>query len=187
MKITKIAKADLLGSEWDGGKTYEYFIYPPQANYAERNFMFRISSASIDKVPSQFTRFENYKRYLVMLDNSLEIIRNGSKERYEKHELFTFDSNDTITSSSVGNDFNLMVSKNDFSSNVLIGANSLTSISDFVIIYSLVESEIQLFDEKIYLNKNDLLCLENFTNKKLDIYSCKEIIFINIEIKEKAT
>lgn len=182
MKITKIAKADLMANEWDGGKTYEYFIYPPQTNYAERNFLFRISSASIDKVPSQFTRFENYKRYLVMLDNSLEIIRNGSTERYEKHELFTFDSNDTITSSSVGNDFNLMVQK-DVESELLLVKEKSTN-ARYIALFALQSVEMSIDKERLELETYDLILIENTDRQSIEITSSEILLCISIEIEK---
>lgn len=69
MKITKISKDTLIPTIWDGGETFEYYIYPENALYANRDFLFRISAATITKVPSTFTKFKNYQRFLVMLDN----------------------------------------------------------------------------------------------------------------------
>lgn len=73
MNIRLLPKKDSKASIWSGGLTYEYMIYPEIANYTDRDFLFRISSATIEKVPSEFTQFKGYYRYLVMLDNSLDI------------------------------------------------------------------------------------------------------------------
>ena len=161
MKITILHKSDVVASEWDGGKTYEYFIYPPESNYSERNFLFRISSASIDKVPSQFTRFENYQRYLVMLDNSLELVRNGNTERYEKHELFTFDSNDAIVSSSLGTDFNLMVCNKYSRTKLEVSKGNLKTSQQFILCFALTDMIFYLDNDEISLRKNDLLVVHN--------------------------
>ena len=69
MNIHLLPKKDSKASIWSGGLTYEYMIYPETANYTNRDFVFRISSATIEKVPSEFTKFKGYHRYLVMLDN----------------------------------------------------------------------------------------------------------------------
>lgn len=58
-----------------------------------------------------FTRFDGYQRFLLMLDNDLEIQRNGIIERYQKHEILKFDSSDDVESYSLGMDFNLMIKK----------------------------------------------------------------------------
>jgi len=38
MKITKISKDMLIPTIWDGGETFEYYIYPENALYANRDF-----------------------------------------------------------------------------------------------------------------------------------------------------
>ncbi|TDS53338.1 hypothetical protein [Myroides indicus] len=58
-----------------------------------------------------FTRFDGYQSFLLMLDNDLEIQRNGIIERYQKHEILKFDSSDDVESYFLGMDFNLMIKK----------------------------------------------------------------------------
>lgn len=113
MKIEIKEKKNLIPALWNGGETYEYFISPGNAVYGERNFDFRISSATIEKAPSEFTRFQGYDRYLVMLDSELVILRNSAPEKYKNHEIFCFNSDDHIISSSTGNDFNLMIKSSE--------------------------------------------------------------------------
>lgn len=183
MKITILHKADVVASEWDGGKTYEYFIYPPESNYSERNFLFRISSASIDKVPSQFTRFENYQRYLVMLDNSLELVRNGNTERYEKHELFTFDSNDAIVSSSLGTDFNIMVAKAVEETVSVKTEGSYQFNNDFLGMFALEDQEVLINNIKIKLKALDVLLLEYLNKSEVNVGMFKSLIIFGINFK----
>lgn len=56
-----IQKRNLKSSLWEGGETFEYYIYPKNSNYAARDFLFRISSATIQKrlQPSQSLRSTN--------------------------------------------------------------------------------------------------------------------------------
>ena len=108
MEIKIFKKEEIIPGIWEGGKTWELFIWPPDKKYKNRDFDFRLSTASIEKSPSDFTRFEGYQRYLIMIDNDLNIIRNEEMEHYKKNEVFEFDSSDEIKSFSVGNDFNLM-------------------------------------------------------------------------------
>ena len=42
-------------SEWSGGKTKELAIYPPKCRYADRDFIFRLSSATVELDESDFT------------------------------------------------------------------------------------------------------------------------------------
>ncbi len=41
-------------STWSGGTTTELFIYPEVAEYSERNFDFRISTATVEVEESNF-------------------------------------------------------------------------------------------------------------------------------------
>jgi len=105
VKIDLIKNESIQPDQWSGGKTFQLFIYPENKFYADRAFDFRISAASIHKSPSVFTKFDGYRRYLVMLDNDLKIVRNAKEEHYKKWEIFEFDSSDHIESFSTGYDF----------------------------------------------------------------------------------
>lgn len=182
MEFKIIKKQDLRPSVWDGGETFEYFIFPKESEYSKRNFLFRISSASIKKIPSDFTRFENFKRFLVMLDNRLEIIRNGKPEIYSEDQVFEFDSNDKIVSASPGNDFNLMVSKAiDFSSVLL--TRSIGEIKhEFAGCFAKTETKIEFDQIKIILEPNDLLLIHNSEKKSFQIKSDNLLIVAFIAI-----
>jgi environmental stress-induced protein Ves len=182
MKYIIISKQHISPSIWDGGKTFEYYIYPPKTNYANRDFLFRISAASIEKVPSVFTRFENFQRFLVMLDNDLDIRRNDKIEHYSQQDVFVFDSNDEIISQSLGNDFNVMVSKSISFSAVEILTEINHSIADFILVFAKVETEIQLNNQKLILEKDDLLVIENVNQQEISIKSQQKIICTFIKI-----
>lgn len=167
LKIKKIAKKDLIPNKWDGGEIFEYFIYPEESSYINRNFNFRISSASISKTPSNFTRFSKYCRYLVMLDNSLNVERNSVNETYKKHEIFKFNSNDEIVSFSLGNDFNLMINEDVKNHQVRVCKDDCSSNANWIIIFALSENEIIINDEKYFLACNDCLIIQNFENNKV--------------------
>jgi uncharacterized protein len=64
---------DALTTSWTGGKTTELFIHPNNSLFAERNFDFRISSATIDVENSDFTSLPAYNRLLAILEGKLEI------------------------------------------------------------------------------------------------------------------
>ncbi|WP_313027387.1 HutD family protein [Soonwooa sp.] len=182
MKYTKISKHHISPSIWDGGKTFEYFIYPHETKYANKDFLFRISAASIEKEPSIFTRFENFQRFLVMLDNDLKIRRNDKIEHYSQQDVFVFDSNDEIISHSLGKDFNVMVSKSITFSAVDILTEFSNSIADFIFVFAKVETEIQLNNRKITLKKDDLLVIENLSQQEISVKSQQNIICTFIKI-----
>ena len=161
MKITKISKDSLIPTIWDGGETFEYYIYPENALYTNRDFLFRISAATINKVPSIFTKFKNYQRFLVMLDNSLNININGKEESYTPNDVFKFDSDSDITSYTKGNDFNLMVSENVETADVFFLNNTVELNQSFIFLFALNDTSIEVNIQKINLKKTDLLLIEN--------------------------
>lgn len=159
-----IEKNNLNPTVWDGGETFEYYIYPENALYTNRDFLFRISAATINKVPSTFTRFNNYNRFLVMLDNNLKINNNGNEEYYTTNDVFKFDSNSDIISYTKGNDFNLMVSKNIKAADVFFLKDAVRLNQPFVFIFGLKDCSIEVNNEKMALKQKDLLLIEN-TNR----------------------
>lgn len=177
MQIQIIKKKDIFPSDWDGGKTYQYCIYPSGANYKDKNFDFRISSASIIKVPSDFTRFQGYRRFLVMLDNDLKISRNGQEEHYAQQEIFTFDSSDKITSASSGNDFNLMVKKNIPEVSIKILSGAVASKERFIFLFALVPASIKTGGRSQRLNSFDCMFITNEEKRQLDFQISGSAIF----------
>lgn len=177
MKVTHIKKDSIVPSQWSGGATYEYLIFPSTSTYIARDFDFRISSASIDDVPSVFTTFNNYQRYLVMLDGSLDCVRNEVKEYYAQHELFSFKSSDVIESYSKGNDFNLMI-REDIAAEVKV-YRSLDTIknSRFCLIYALQEGIISIQDVTYAVEIGDCLFIQNQKLTPLNLVSLQTIVF----------
>ena len=58
-------------SKWSGGNTYELAIYPENADYLDRDFLWRLSSADSDREESSFTKLPDYDRILMVLDGSV--------------------------------------------------------------------------------------------------------------------
>ncbi len=161
MKITKISKDTLIPTIWDGGETFEYYIYPENSLYANRNFLFRISAASIAKVPSTFTKFKDYQRFLVMLGTNLNVNNNGKEEIYTPNDIFKFDSDSDIISYTKGNDFNLMVSKKVEKADVFFLNDVVQLNQPFIFLFALNDTSIEVNNEKFDLKRYDLLLIKN--------------------------
>ncbi|MGX8773722.1 MAG: HutD/Ves family protein [Bacillota bacterium] len=58
-------------SKWSGGTTRELAIYPESAEYLDRDFLWRLSSADSDKEESSFTKLPDYDRILMVLEGSV--------------------------------------------------------------------------------------------------------------------
>ena len=77
MKIRILDPATRRVTNWSGGTTAELFLYPFDGSYADRRFMVRISSATIDLLESRFTPLPGVTRYLTPLSEGFYLKRNG--------------------------------------------------------------------------------------------------------------
>ncbi|KQO22565.1 hypothetical protein ASF10_09350 [Flavobacterium sp. Leaf82] len=161
MNISLFTKKNTTASIWSGGLTYEYMIFPETANYIDRDFLFRISSATIEKVPSEFTQFLGYHRYLVMLDNDLDIEINKAKKLYEKYEIMEFKSNDDVTSYTKGIDFNWMVSEKINHHKLKITTSKQNCNAEIIVLFSIDTTVIKINEKPYDLKPHDLLVIEN--------------------------
>lgn len=169
MKIELIKKETAITSLWSGGQTREYTLYPKTAVYANRDFAFRISSATIETLPSVFTKFEGYRRYLVMLDGDLHLNLNGVDQRYKEQELFTFQSTDVITSYSMGTDFNLMLHHAIVDEVVEVTNQSFQTNQPFICLFALQSSNVFVNDQVFDLQTGDCLWITNPTLQHIAI------------------
>jgi len=95
---------------WASGTSTEIFIYPADGSFADRNFLFRISTATVEAEESTFTFFEGITRHLMILKGELELIHEG---RYTRHlkpfDQDTFSGEWSTRSKGRVTDFNLML------------------------------------------------------------------------------
>jgi len=97
---------------WSGGKTREIFIYPKEASYDERNFIFRLSQATIEEEETQFTSLPDYDRTLMVLEGEVILSFQGTRvSRLSQWEQEQFDGKETTKSFGKIEDYNLMVLK----------------------------------------------------------------------------
>ena len=75
-------------TKWSGGSTRQLAIFPFDANLADRNFIFRISTASVETETSVFSKFDGFRRILMILEGELEIWHKG----HHTKKLNTFDT-----------------------------------------------------------------------------------------------
>ncbi|CAC9977084.1 HutD family protein [Flavobacterium panici] len=177
MKISLFSKKDNKPSIWSGGLTYEYMIYPKTASYTNRDFVFRISSATIEKVPSEFTKFKGYFRYLVMLDNCLDIEVNKEKKVYEKYEIMGFNSDDEVTSYTNGMDFNWMLSEKISRHKLEITNSNQNCNAQIIILFSLNTTSIKINENPYDLESYDLLVIENQEKENILLHFSNECLF----------
>ena len=78
MNILHLTAADFRTSTWSGGTTTELFLHPTSGSYADRNFLLRISSATVDLDESDFTALPGVERYITPLLGSFTLTHPGS-------------------------------------------------------------------------------------------------------------
>lgn len=74
MEAFQLIKAEEMHtSGWAGGSTTQLYIHPQQSLFAERDFSFRISTATVEKEESEFTPLPGFERILMILDGELQL------------------------------------------------------------------------------------------------------------------
>lgn len=109
-KIKIIKSDEFITTNWSGGKTTELFIYPKGSKYKEKNFQFRISSATIELEESKFTKLKGINRYITPLDGELKISHGREKFiKLKPFQIYEFSGELDTTSYGKVRDFNLML------------------------------------------------------------------------------
>lgn len=110
MHIIHLTEKDFSTNAWSGGETTQLFIYPSKAEYSKRDFLFRISSATIDLEQSDFTMLPGIQRFIATLTDTLKISHDGLNFKCLKpYELYKFDGGLKTTSIGRVRDFNVML------------------------------------------------------------------------------
>ena len=110
MSITVKHAGEYPVSCWAGGKTTELYLYPQDAEYAKRNFIFRLSSATVDCEKSTFTALPGVHRLIMPLQGEMHLSFEGHGEKtLQPFEQTSFDGGWNTVSVGKATDFNLML------------------------------------------------------------------------------
>lgn len=161
MKLEIIKQQDCATTNWSGGTTTQLFISPAGASVTD-DFIFRISSATVENGSSVFSNFTGYNRFLTILQGKMLISHNSGKKKYiGEFEPVFFDGAD-ITASSVTErivDFNI-IWKKDIKDNVKVGIvhdNECLNLNGTIFIYNFLDNT------RVYINSTEYL----LTSKQL--------------------
>jgi environmental stress-induced protein Ves len=75
-KITR--RGELKTSRWSGGTTTQLAIFPETADYAARDFQWRISTARVESEESVFTPLPGFNRIIMVLEGHLTLTHEGN-------------------------------------------------------------------------------------------------------------
>ena len=108
--LRKLTKNEYAVSAWSGGTTTQLAIFPPEAKYTERDFLWRVSSAAVALEESDFTALPDYDRLIATLQGEIVLTHNGGVPlRLRPFEVHAFSGADATHSRGRCTDFNLML------------------------------------------------------------------------------
>ncbi|WP_062059296.1 HutD family protein [Aquimarina longa] len=191
MEINSITSSQFKINTWSGGKTTQFYIYPPTATYQKLNFDFRLSMATVAIENSIFTTLPNISRTLMVLEGNITL---NHENKYSK-QLGKFDKDEFEggwKTSCIGKctDFNLMTSGDTKGTlaaiNIKQNKNTQHPIHSkwdwiFMYIYS-GKIEIDINTKTYSLNQGDLLVINKPENTNISINASENSILIVSEI-----
>ncbi len=84
MDFRVIKMDERLESNWSGGKTWELAIYPTDARYLDRDFLWRLSTADSSRDESSFTKLPDYDRILMVLEGDVVLAHGDQRSVHLK-------------------------------------------------------------------------------------------------------
>lgn len=112
MRIKHLTETDFVVSRWSGGFTTQLWIAPEGAVYGDRDFLWRVSSASVELDFSDFTPLADYHRWITTLDGSITLTHDGGAPiRLSPYDIHDFDGAAATSCLGRCRDFNLMLRK----------------------------------------------------------------------------
>ncbi len=163
--MKKLTERDYRISDWSGGKTIQIAIAPEDALYAERSFLWRLSSATVDLDESDFTSLPDYLRLIAPLRGEMRLSHNGGAPiELEPYETHRFDGADSTHCWGRCTDFNLMLRKGECDGCITAmgggpGAETLLTLQsadETVIIYCTEGSaDVACGEEGVQLNERE--------------------------------
>ena len=110
--IRRITPEEYVTTSWGGGATTQIAIAPAGARYADRNFLWRVSSATVELEASDFTSLPDYERFLSTLRGVVRVFHDGGAPlTLTPGNIHRFDGGAVTRSEGTCTDFNLMLRK----------------------------------------------------------------------------
>ena len=69
-----IHKEEQTTIRWSGGLSTELYIFPEDSEYVERNFKYRLSTATVEIEQSVFTPLPGVDRTLMVLEGEMKLV-----------------------------------------------------------------------------------------------------------------
>ena len=112
LHILHLTQNDYVVSQWSGGTTTQIAIAPQGAQYGDRDFLWRLSSATVDLDESDFTPLPDYHRLIAPLKGEMVLTHDGGAPvALQPYQVHAFDGGADTHSEGRCVDFNLMLRK----------------------------------------------------------------------------
>ena len=181
MNFYLLRQKDQKPNVWSGGKTYELFLFPPEASYAKRNFSVRISQAVIEEDKSTFTSLPGFHRVLMPLTGPIKLLFEEQGEKtVEPYQAVEFSGSWPCFSYGKCADFGIMLGQGWRGKLSAIGPGDYTCNERFTALYTL-EDGLQVFfktgtmpnsnkinsENKEFLHRGDFLLIEKTESQSI--------------------
>jgi environmental stress-induced protein Ves len=186
MSVQQFTPENRTTINWASGTSTEIFIHPSDGSFAERNFLFRISTATVEAEESTFTFFEGITRHLMILKGNLELIHEG---RYTKnlkpYDQDTFSGEWATKAKGKVTDFNLMLKVGAMGSltheHIETGNTAqYTGTTDYDFIY--LATGMAMLSNGNTAKAGDLLWLGNGTDLDIHAQECCDLVLIEVSL-----
>lgn len=148
--IEVLKKTDYKVSDWSGGKTEQIFIYPPEGDYAKRQFQARISSATVLDQESDFTFLEGTKRFITILSGKMCLTLGGRVVDLAFGDVLEFSGEEPVHCVGQATDFNLMLKGADgVMETVNTGKRVLVTNNEQMFVYAHVDTSLLFEDGQV--------------------------------------
>ncbi|MDD3875351.1 MAG: HutD family protein [Bacteroidales bacterium] len=192
MSFKIISPSDYIIRKWSGGTTTQLFIDPSTADYAKKDFNFRLSTATVEVEKSDFTSLPGISRKIMVLDGMIKI-------QHDNHYTKTLNKFDTDTfkgdwkTSAIGTctDFNLMTTGNTHGdiSALTTNKNKINELNisscDFFFIYMYKGFvSLNVSDNEVFLPFSNMLMINNSQpiQLRLKSHETSELILITVKL-----
>lgn len=190
MNIQKIDKNAFTTSTWAHGETTELFIYPEHSNYAKREFLWRVSSATVTSDTSDFTPLFGVKRWIMPFDAALQLIHEyNNKPLYSitlnPYEAHCFRGDWKTKSIGKVTDFNLMLKEEAYGLLKPIKLNPTKDLSLGALFQEAFDERLPLDQHKVTLglfSKTADVALEHLGER----IACPagDLLFVHYQLEE---
>lgn len=160
MNIEIIDSKEYLTSIWSGGTTTQLYIMPPDLNVKD-DFDLRISSATVCQGESEFSDFNDYNRFLTILQGGMFIRHKDTAEQYLGELQSLFFDGATPTYSRADQDvidFNIIWKKNIIAPQIkIIHSVQKLVANGWILFYSCADSRVILGGCEQIVSKGQLV------------------------------